>query len=195
MRETPYKHKKNGHCRSPIARGKIFEVAFGVEHLSTAIQWALGNRLCRPPPLARRCTEHFQWTQRDPRTVRGSWRGSPALPRWGDGAGAAAMPGDAAGWQQGFPSASPHPSQGSPKQGTTRVWQKTQSVFETDINSSLSNNLFAFPAPPPQEALDCAQDYNIVELLQRLHLITKSDGLLQGISYFHINSTGQKKKK
>lgn len=102
------------------------------------------------------------------------------------------------GLAAGVSSASPHPSQGSPKQGTTtffRVWQKTQSVFETDINSSLSNNLFAFPAPPPQEALDCAQDYNIVELLQRLHLITKSDGLLQGISYFHINSTGQKKKK
>lgn len=120
MRETPYKHKKNGHCRSPIARGKIFEVAFGVEHLSTAIQWALGNRLCRPPPLARRCTEHFQWTQRDPRTVRGSWRGSPALPRWGDGAGAAAMPGDAAGWQQGFPSASPHGVRAAPSRAQPR---------------------------------------------------------------------------
>lgn len=134
MCETPYKHKKNVHCRS--LKTKIFKLlsALSILALPSSGHRGIGSvaHRWRPGAAARRVSRGHGGTSHR----QGSWWGNPALPQCRDGLGAVTMPGDAAGGQQGWlqePAGSfslPHPSLGSPVQGhgtTTffRVWQKT----------------------------------------------------------------------
>lgn len=212
MCETPYKHKKNRHCRSAIAREKIFELlsALSIWALPSSGRWGVGLVAHRQWPRAawRCCPSHFQWTQR---TLTSSGFLVHPLLRLSEEMGLEQ-------WQclgmllvvsrvgcrspQGFICIA-QSGPGQPRAGSRHnhvIWGLAEdtgcweSVFEAVASSSLSNPPSAFPTLLPQEALDCAQEC-IAELPQRLHLITKSDGLLEDISYFHINSTGQKKKK
>lgn len=56
MRETPYKHKKNRHCRSPIAREKILKslLALSIWALPSSGRWGIGSAAHRCWPGAAR---------------------------------------------------------------------------------------------------------------------------------------------